>query len=150
LNNTEEIPRRCWEITIRTRRALLTLTIVVAAPPTRETDAVIRTVDLVISGDGRAALATAVEALQRGRRVLIVLRSRDARLARRFRRRVCRTARAGANQVTVMTRAEVVCVDGVDGVEAVVIRYLSTGRLCAVNASAFLSCDTHHSVIGRV
>ena len=101
----------------------------------------IRTVDLVISGDGGAALAAAVEALQRGRRVLIVLRSRGARLRRCFRRRVCRIAKAEAHQVTVMTSAEVVCVDGVDGVEAVVIRYVTTGRLCAVNASAFLSCD---------
>jgi hypothetical protein len=41
----------------------------------------------------------------------------------------------------VMTRAEVVCVDGVEGVEAVVIRYAHTGRLRAVNASSFLSCE---------
>jgi len=40
----------------------------------------------------------------------------------------------------VMTHADVVCVDGVDGVEAVVIRHARTGRLSAVNASAFLSC----------
>ena len=40
-----------------------------------------------------------------------------------------------------MTSAEVVCVDGVDGVEAVVVRYRRTGRLCAVNTPAFLSCD---------
>ena len=40
-----------------------------------------------------------------------------------------------------MTRAEVVCVDGVDGVEAVVIRHAPTGRLSAVNASAFVSFD---------
>ena len=39
-----------------------------------------------------------------------------------------------------MTGAEVVWVDGVDGVEAVVIRYAQTGRLRAVNASSFLSC----------
>jgi hypothetical protein len=40
-----------------------------------------------------------------------------------------------------MTNAEVVCADGVDGVEAVVVRYAPTGRLSAVNASAFVSCD---------
>src|SRR5262245_56043625 len=40
-----------------------------------------------------------------------------------------------------MTNAEVVCVDGVRGVEAVVVRYTRTGRQCAVNTSAFLSCD---------
>ena len=40
-----------------------------------------------------------------------------------------------------MSSAEVVCVDGVDGVEAVVVRHVATGNLSAVNASAFLSCD---------
>jgi hypothetical protein len=40
-----------------------------------------------------------------------------------------------------MKNAEVVCVDGVDGVEAVVIRDVQTGRLHGVNTSAFVSCD---------
>ena len=39
-----------------------------------------------------------------------------------------------------MTNTEVVCVDGVGGVEAVVVRY-GLSRLCAVNPPAFLSCD---------
>jgi thioredoxin reductase len=100
-----------------------------------------RTVDLVVAGDGSAARAAAVDALQRGRRVLVVLRSPNARLATRLRRCLCKTANADTGQVTVMKRAEVVCVDGVGGVEAVVIRYVRTGRLYAVNASTFLSCD---------
>ena len=101
----------------------------------------IRTVDLVVTGDGRALLAAAAEALQSGQRVLVVLRSGDPRVARYFRR--CRRTAANADdsRVPVMTNAEVVCVDGVDGVEAVILRYVRTGRLCAVNASAFLSCD---------
>ena len=37
-----------------------------------------------------------------------------------------------------MTNAEVVCVGGADRVEAVVIRYASSGRLYAVNASALV------------
>ncbi len=38
-----------------------------------------------------------------------------------------------------MTNAEVVCVDGLPHrVEAVVIRHVRTGRLHAVNASAFV------------
>lgn len=104
-------------------------------------DAATRTVDLVVTGDDRAALAAAVDAVQRGRRVLFVLRSGDARAVQRARRCVCRAANADDRQLTVMTNAEVVCVDGVDGVEAVVIRHARTGRLSAVNASAFLSCD---------
>jgi thioredoxin reductase len=102
---------------------------------------VIRTADLVISGNGDDACAAATDALRRGRRVLVVLRSGDARAARRLRRRFRGHATAGAGQAGVMTGAVVVCVDGVGGVEVVVLRYVRTGRLLAVNASAFLSCD---------
>jgi thioredoxin reductase len=110
---------------------------------------VIRTVDLVISGGGSAALAAAVDALQRGQRVLVVSRPGDGRARRRFRRCLCKATNAEDGQVTVMTGAEVVCVDGVGSVEAVVIRYVQTGRLCAVNASAFLSCEgAEHRIRG--
>jgi len=101
----------------------------------------IRTVDLVIVGDGSKTHTAAVDALKRGRRVLVVLRSGEPRVGRRLRRCLCRSANVAASQVTVMTGAEVVCVDGIDGVEAVVIRYAQTGRLLAVNASSFLSCE---------
>jgi thioredoxin reductase len=101
----------------------------------------IGTVDLVIAGDASAAGAAAVTALQRGQRVLVVLRSADARVARRLRRRLLKTARADGGQLRIMTNAEVVCADGVDGVEAVVVRHAPTGRLSAVNASAFVSFD---------
>ncbi len=101
----------------------------------------IRTVDLVIAGDGRAARAAAVDALTRGRRVLVVLRSADTRAARRLRRSVLDTVGADGDHLKVMVSAEVVCVDGVDGVEAVVLRHALTGRLSAVNASAFVSFD---------
>jgi len=99
------------------------------------------TVDLVIAGDGGAVRAAAVSALQRGQRVLVVLRSADARAPRRLRRTLRRTMGAACGQLRVLTRAEVVCVDGVDGVEAVVVRHAPTGHLSAVNASAFLCCD---------
>jgi hypothetical protein len=100
-----------------------------------------RTFDLVVSGSDGAALAAAVDALLCGRRVLAVLRSGDASLGRRFRRSLRKAANAAHDRATVLTNAEVVCVAGVNGVEAVVVRYLRTGRLFAVNASAFLSCD---------
>ena len=96
-----------------------------------------KTVDLVVTGDETAAVGSAVDAVRRGQRVLVVLRSAGPRIVPRL-RRLCRAAK---NQLTVMTRAEVVCVDGVHGVEAVVMRYTRTGRLCAVNTSAFLSYD---------
>ena len=105
----------------------------------------IRTVDLVIAGSCNAALAAAGEALQCGRRVLVVLRSADEPAVRRFRRSMSRNACADGCEMTVMTNAEVVCVDGVNGIEAIVIRYARTGRLRAVNASAFLSCEVRDS-----
>ena len=99
----------------------------------------IGTVDLVIAGDGSAARAAAVNALQRGQLVLLVVRSADARAARRLRRILVEAAGAAAGQLGVMTSAEVVCADGVNGMEAVVVRHVPTGRLSAVNASAFVS-----------
>jgi thioredoxin reductase len=101
----------------------------------------IGTVDLVIAGKGRAVCAAAASALQGGQRVLVVLRSADSRAAGRLRRTLRKTMGAGSGQLTIITSAEVVCVDGVDAVEAVVVRHVRTGHLSAVNTSAFLSCD---------
>jgi thioredoxin reductase len=99
------------------------------------------TVDLVISGDGLAARAAAVDALRSGRRVLIVLGSGDGRQAQQLRRCLRKMAGAECGRLWVVTNAAVVCADGVDAVEAVVIRHAPTGRLSAVNASAFVSFD---------
>jgi thioredoxin reductase len=101
-----------------------------------------RTVDLVIADAGDAALAAAVQAVPHGRRVLVLLRHGDARAGSRVRRRLRQAAPTHGAQVMVMTNVEVVCVDGVDGVEAVVIRHARTGRLSAVNATAFVSCES--------
>jgi thioredoxin reductase len=95
------------------------------------------TVDLVVTGDERAAVTAALDAVRRGERVLVVLGSDDPRVVPRL-RRLCQAVKS---QLTVMTNAEVVCVDGVNSVEAVVVRYTRTGRLCAVNTPAFLLCD---------
>jgi len=102
---------------------------------------VAQTVDLVVTGEYGTALLAAVDAVRRGQCVLVVLRPGDARAVQRFRRQLRRAAHTDDSQLTVMTNAEVVCVDGIDGVEAVVIRHVRTGRLCGVTASAFLSCD---------
>ena len=97
----------------------------------------IRTVDLVVTGDVETVLAAVADALRCGDRVLVVLQSGDPQQARRVRRHAGRLVNAGDCRLTVMTNAEVVCVDGVDRVESVVIREVRTGRLSAVNASAF-------------
>lgn len=101
----------------------------------------IRTVDLVIAGASDTALAAAADALQHGRRVLVLVGAGDPRMGPRVRHSLRQAARASGGQVRVMTNAEVVCVDGVAGVEAVVIRSGRTSRLFAVNASAFLAAD---------
>lgn len=101
----------------------------------------IRTVDVVIAGSAGFVFAPAVSALERGGRVLVVVRGDNTAEVRRLGQRLRKAAGARRPQLFVMTNAEVVCVDGVGGVEAVVIRYVRTGRLCAVNASALLTCD---------
>ena len=104
------------------------------------------TVDLVIAaGSGRAARAVALGALLRRQRVLIVLGSAEVRTARRLRASLLDASRADSGLLTVITGAAVVCADGVDGMGAVVIRHLRTGRLSAVNASAFVEISDEHS-----
>jgi len=102
---------------------------------------VIGTVDLVIEEDTTATRAAAVGALQRGQRVLVVLQSTDRRVARRLRRRLLASSGADRARLRIMTGAEVVCADGLNTLEAVVVRRMLTGRLSAVNAAALVSFD---------
>lgn len=96
-----------------------------------------RTVDLVVAGSGAGVCSTAAAALQQGRRVLVLLATSDARVARRLRRRLAAVTPTSGCTCSVEGGVDVVCVDGVNGVEAVVFRNRRTGRMCAVNASAF-------------
>lgn len=98
-------------------------------------------VDLVIAGDANGARSAAVAALRRGERVLVVLRSADTRGAKRLRKCLLEAAGPVTGQLRVITGAEVVCVDGIERVEAVVVRHRATGRLSALNASAFEAED---------
>ena len=102
------------------------------------------TVDVVIAGADRAAIAAAAAAARRGLRVLVVIRSRRAQLPRRLRQSL-RLAESPQWRVKIVTGAEVACADGVNGVEAVVLRDLRTGRLRGFNASAFLSFSESES-----
>ncbi len=96
-----------------------------------------RTFDFVIVGAHRAAQAATIEATRNGWRVLVVIRSERTQFGTRLRRAV-QAAGAPQGSLSVLTGAEVVCVDGVHGVEAVIIRRIRTGALIAVNASAML------------
>jgi hypothetical protein len=97
-----------------------------------------RTVDLVIFGFDAAAAETAIAAAQRGQRVLVVTRARRARLRRDAIRLLRRHRTSGQQPVLVLTDSEVVCADGIERLEAVVVRRITTGRLIEFNASAML------------
>lgn len=99
-----------------------------------------RTVDLVIAGNNAAAAAAAAAAIGRGLRVLVVIRPARSGFARQL-RHVMGTAKLPPQQLTVLTGSEVACIDGVNSVEAVVVRRLRTRRLIAFNASALLVFD---------
>jgi hypothetical protein len=99
-----------------------------------------RTVDIVVVAEDAAAVAATIEAVGRGLRVLVVVRARRAGLARVIRQSL-RAAQVPHRLALVMTGAELACVDGVNGIEAVVVRYVRTGRLIGFNASALLALD---------
>ena len=97
-----------------------------------------RTIDVVIAGGGAAAVAATIDALSCGLRVLVVIRARRSAFARHLRQAIGSAGLLSA-QVTVLTGAEVACVDGVKTIEAVVVRQLRTGRLTGFNASALVA-----------
>lgn len=97
-----------------------------------------RTVDLVIVGLTDAARAAANEAARDGRRVLVVDVKTSSDRRRRFRRSLGRDVR---HRVSVMTGVEVVCVDGVKEIEAVLLRQVRTRRLIGINARAVIWCE---------
>lgn len=97
-----------------------------------------RTVDIVIVGANAAAVAATADAASRGRRVLLVIRPRLASLSREFRQSLRMIRMSSRRQVSVSSGAEVACVDGVNAIEAVVVRHIRTGRLVGFNASALL------------
>lgn len=96
-----------------------------------------RTVDVVVAGAGRGVFVAAASTIAERRHVLVLLQSRDGRVARRLRRRLHAVAQRHGGVCGVEHGVDVVCVDGVGGVEAVVYRHRRTGRVDAVNARAF-------------
>lgn len=103
-----------------------------------------RTVELVIAGDGAGVFHAAATAVRAGQSVLVLLRSSDTRVGRRLHRRLRHLAIAGGGACAVESDVAVVCVDGIAGVEAVVFRHRRTGRLDAVNATAFTDACTEN------
>ncbi len=93
-----------------------------------------RTVDVIVVGSGRDAIAAALEKARRHMRVMVVMRTRRSDRARGMRRAI----RQDQDLIDVVTGAEVACIAGVNAIEAVVIRDLRTGRLTGVNATEVL------------
>ena len=98
------------------------------------------TVDLVVVGAAEAGIAATIDALRAGKRVLVVMRHAHADATRRVRQSLRHAGAWPPDHITVVTGAEVACVDGVNGIEAVVIRDIRTGRLTGINATALLTC----------
>ena len=92
------------------------------------------TFDLVVVGADAAAIAATSEAVRQGLWVLVVIRSRGGHVARRLRQSL-RLAKSPQWRVKIVTGAEIACADGVNGVEAVVLRDLRTGRLRGFNTA---------------
>jgi hypothetical protein len=99
-----------------------------------------RAVDLVIVGMTPAAGIAAVDAARTGGRVLVVDQTTDRRLTTRF-RQFLDAADDVLERIVVLTGVEVVCVDGMLTVEAVLLRRLSTGFLIGINTRAVLVAD---------
>ncbi|MGE0865329.1 MAG: hypothetical protein AB7P34_15655 [Vicinamibacterales bacterium] len=97
-----------------------------------------RSVDLVVVGGTAAAIAATIDAVGRGLRVLVVIRRQHPGLAQHLRQAVGAVRTPAPGQLTILAGTEVVCVDGVPDVEAVVVRRLRTRRLIGVNAAAVL------------
>ena len=89
---------------------------------------------VIVAGDSRA-ISVAIDAARRGIRVLVVIGSPRAPLMRHLRRALRAAGTRVRHSVTVFTNSEVVCVDGLHRVEAVIVRRIGTGRLIGVNAS---------------
>lgn len=100
-----------------------------------------RSVDIVIVGAGSDAIEAAIRSAERGQRVLIVVRSRDADVRRRLRRSFNAAGAATSRRVSIVTGAQVECVAGVRAVEAVLLRRTDSNRRVDVNASAILNLE---------
>ncbi len=99
------------------------------------------TVDVVVIGTNPSALAAAIESAQSGKRVLVITKMRGPELRRRVRRARTAAGAVASKRIAVLTGAEVACIAGIRSVEAVLARYLQTGRRVDVNATALMTFE---------
>jgi thioredoxin reductase len=108
------------------------------------------TVDVVVVGANQRAIAAAIAAAQDGRRVLVVTRERGAALHRRLRRARIAAGVAASKRMTVLSGAEVECIAGIRSVEAVLARYVRSGRRVDANTTALLTFEDEAELEERV
>jgi thioredoxin reductase len=99
------------------------------------------TVDVVVVGTNRSALAAAIELAQSGKRVLVIARTRGPELRHRIRRARRVAGDVLSKRITVLAGAEVECIAGIRSVEVVLARCVETGRRVDVNTTALLTFD---------
>lgn len=99
------------------------------------------TVDVLVVGANPDALASAIASARNGNRVLVISNTRNADLRRRIRRARRLAGTEASKRIGVLTGAEVECVAGVRSVEAVLARYIATGRRIDVNTSSLLAFE---------
>jgi thioredoxin reductase len=99
------------------------------------------TVDVIVVGASLEAFAAAVRSAQGGKRVLVIAYARGPEVRRRIRRARRVAGSAPSRRITVITGAEVECIAGIRTVEAVLARYVRTGRRVDVNTSALLTFE---------
>jgi hypothetical protein len=97
------------------------------------------TVDLVVVGMTAAAVAATTDAALRGKYVLVVGESKNARYSRGLRRTLDNAGTGCRERVSMLAGFEVVSVDGMGAVEVVLIRNVRTGRLIGINTDAMLA-----------
>jgi choline dehydrogenase-like flavoprotein len=97
-----------------------------------------RTVDVVIVGMSTTGRAAAIDAAGRGRRVLVVDKSRNESHWQALRRSMNAAGDGCRRRVSMLTGVEVLWVDGTSGVEVVLLRQIKNGRLIGINTGAVL------------
>jgi hypothetical protein len=97
----------------------------------------ITTADLVIEGATSTAFDAAVDAARRGLNVIVVDGAVRRSMMRGLRRRL-RDQGIAPNAITLISGAELVLADGVGGVEAVIVRWLKSGRTIGINTPRVL------------
>lgn len=99
------------------------------------------TVDVVVIGANERALAWAVASAQDGKRVLVITRQRGPAIHRKLRRAQAAAGARAPLRITMLCGAEVECIGGVRSVEAVLARYLRSGRRVDANTTALMTFE---------